>query len=142
MLALCALLLDAFEMIFVVVPVLMPPLLMVVPNVTWVAVLTLLILQASFLTPPFGYAVMMVRNLVQRPLRTSRLALALLPFLLAQVSVLLLVLQFPSLVWQRNPMKLKAPASTGPESERQGRDMLQQQLDQQEADKPAVSETN
>ena len=47
---LCALVLDAFEMIFVVIPVVMPPLLTVVHDVTWVAVLTLLILQASFLT--------------------------------------------------------------------------------------------
>ena len=39
---LCALVLDAFEMIFVVVPVVMPPLLTLVHNATWVAVLTLL----------------------------------------------------------------------------------------------------
>jgi TRAP-type mannitol/chloroaromatic compound transport system permease large subunit len=53
-LGLCAFVLDAFEMTFVVVPLLMPPLLTRVPDATWVAVLTLLILQASFLVPPFG----------------------------------------------------------------------------------------
>ena len=52
-LALCALVLDAFEMIFVVIPIVMPPLLTQIGDATWVAVLTLLILQASFLTPPF-----------------------------------------------------------------------------------------
>ena len=50
--AVCALVLDAFEMIFVVIPMALPPLLTIVHNATWVAVLTLLILQASFLTPP------------------------------------------------------------------------------------------
>ena len=61
-LAACALVLDAFEMIFVVVPLVMPALLARVPDATWVAVLTLLILQASFLVPPFGYAVLMARG--------------------------------------------------------------------------------
>jgi TRAP-type mannitol/chloroaromatic compound transport system permease large subunit len=111
MLALCALVLDAFEMIFVVIPVVMPPLLTVVPGVTWVAVLTLLILQASFLLPPFGYAVLMVRNRLRRPVRMRALARALAPYLVAQLAVLALVLSFPALVWQRNPMTL-APDPT------------------------------
>jgi len=113
-LALCALVLDAFEMIFVVIPVVMPPLLTLVPNVTWVAVLTLLILQASFLLPPFGYAVLMVRNTIRRPLSMRGLTRALLPYLAAQLVVLALVLAAPALVWQRNPMTLAPPpASAG-----------------------------
>jgi len=117
-LALCALVLDAFEMIFVVVPVVMPPLLTLVHNVTWVAVLTLLVLQASFLVPPFGYAVLMVRNRLQRPLSTRRLVRALLPYLVAQLAVLLLVLAEPRLVWQRNPLEL-APSGAAPQPEGQ-----------------------
>ena len=117
-LALCALVLDAFEMIFVVVPVVMPPLLTLVHNVTWVAVLTLLVLQASFLVPPFGYAVLMVRNRLQRPLSTRRLVRALLPYLVAQLVVLLLVLAEPRLVWQRNPLEL-APSGAAPQPEGQ-----------------------
>ena len=130
-LALCALVLDAFEMIFVVVPVVMPPLLTLVHNVTWVGVLTLLILQASFLVPPFGYAVLMVRNRLQCPLRTDRLVRALLPYLAAQLAVLALVLAEPRLVWQRNPMEL-APAGAAPKSEAEGLEMLERQLDQQQ----------
>jgi len=104
--AACALVLDAFEMIFVVIPVAMPPLLTVVHDATWVAVLTLLILQASFLTPPFGYAVLMVRHNVRRGLSLAGLARALLPYLAAQFLVLALVLAWPSLVWQRNSTAL------------------------------------
>ena len=104
--AACALVLDAFEMIFVVIPVAIPPLLTLVHDATWVAVLTLLILQASFLTPPFGYAVLMVRNAVRRKLSLSGLARALLPYLMAQLFVLVLVLAWPSLIWQRNPTAL------------------------------------
>jgi hypothetical protein len=76
-LALCALVLDAFELIFVVVPVVAPPLLTVVPNATWVAVLMLLILQASFLLPSFGYAVLMVRSRSPRPVPMDALTRAL-----------------------------------------------------------------
>jgi tripartite ATP-independent transporter DctM subunit len=129
-LALCALVLDAFEMIFVVVPVVMPPLLTLVHNVTWVAVLTLLILQASFLVPPFGYAVLMVRNRSRRPLSSNLLARALLPYLAAQLVVLALVLAEPRLAWQRNPIEL-APSGVMPRSEEEGNEMLQKQLDQQ-----------
>ena len=59
---LCAFVLDAFEIIFVIVPIVVPPLLMRVADARWVAVLMLLTLQASFLLPPFGYALMMVRG--------------------------------------------------------------------------------
>jgi TRAP-type mannitol/chloroaromatic compound transport system permease large subunit len=115
-LALCALVLDAFELIFVVVPVVMPPLLTVVPDATWVAVLTLLILQASFLLPPFGYAVLMVRSRSPRPVPMTALTRALLPYLIAQLSVLALILAAPGLVWQRNPTALSPPAASEPAS--------------------------
>jgi len=138
-LALCALVLDAFEMIFVVVPVVMPPLLTAVHNVTWVAVLTLLILQASFLVPPFGYAVLMVRNSLKRPLRMDRLAPALLPYLVAQLCVLALVLAVPRLVWQRNPIEL-IPGGAPAKSEVEGREMLERQLDEQLQARPPDNE--
>jgi tripartite ATP-independent transporter DctM subunit len=131
-LALCALVLDAFEMIFVVIPVVMPPLLTVVPAVTWVAVLTLLILQASFLLPPFGYAVLMVRNAIVLPLRMRALTRALLPYLAAQLVVLALVFALPSLVWQRNPMTLAPPPASEGESASDAPATLEEVLERQE----------
>ena len=98
-LGLCALVLDAFEMIFVVIPLVIPPLLMRVPDAPWVAVVTLLILQTSFLIPPFGYAILMVRGRTAQNLDTGKLVRAVLPYLAAQLSVLVLVLCFPQLVW-------------------------------------------
>ena len=130
--AACALVLDAFEMIFVVIPVAMPPLLTLVHDATWVSVLTLLILQASFLAPPFGYAVLMVRNSVRRGLSLMGLSRALLPYLAAQLLVLALVLAWPALIWQRNPSTLTANdqglAPTLPVSEDEARRMLERQL--------------
>ena len=94
---LCAFVLDAFEIIFVVVPIVMPPLLIRVADARWVSVLVLLTLQASFLLPPFGYALMMVRGTL-RMRRLPRFMRALLPFLLAQWLVLATVLFVPALV--------------------------------------------
>ena len=64
---LCAFVLDAFEIIFVIVPIVIPPLLVRVADARWVAVLVLLTLQSSFLLPPFGYALMMVRGAARNP---------------------------------------------------------------------------
>jgi tripartite ATP-independent transporter DctM subunit len=130
--AACALVLDAFEMIFVVIPVAMPPLLTLVHDATWVSVLTLLILQASFLAPPFGYAVLMVRNSVRRGLALQNLSRALAPYLAAQLLVLALVLAWPALIWQRNPSTLTAndPGQPNalPVSDDEARRMLERQL--------------
>jgi TRAP-type mannitol/chloroaromatic compound transport system permease large subunit len=111
-LALAALVLDAFEIIFVVIPIVMPPLLMRVPDATWVAVLALLVLQVSFLLPPLGYALLMVRGYVRKPLATLPLAKALAPYLVAQAVVLALVLAFPSLV-SPGPESRQAPTTSG-----------------------------
>jgi len=95
---LCAFVLDAFEIIFVVVPIVIPPLLIRVADARWVAVLVLLTLQASFLLPPFGYALMMVRGAIKNPAPFHSFVRALLPFLAAQWMLLIVVLLVPKLV--------------------------------------------
>jgi TRAP-type mannitol/chloroaromatic compound transport system permease large subunit len=59
MIGACSLVLDAFEMIFVVIPIVLPVVLTQVGDAQWVGVLTLLVLQLSFMLPPLGYAVML-----------------------------------------------------------------------------------
>jgi tripartite ATP-independent transporter DctM subunit len=95
---LCAFVLDAFEIIFVIVPIVIPPLLIRVADARWVAVLVLLTLQSSFLLPPFGYALMMVRATTKNPAPFRAFVRALLPFLVAQWMLLVLVLLVPKLV--------------------------------------------
>jgi tripartite ATP-independent transporter DctM subunit len=95
---LVAFVLDAFEIIFVIVPILVPPLLMRVADAGWVAVLVLLALQASFLLPPFGYALMMSRSVLKETVPLGALARALAPYLAAQLAVLAAVFFVPALV--------------------------------------------
>jgi tripartite ATP-independent transporter DctM subunit len=127
-LGLCAFVLDAFEMTFVVVPVLMPPLLVRVPDVTWVAVLTLLILQTSFLIPPFGYAVLMLRTRIAQNISGRGLARALLPYLLAQLVVLALVLAIPKLLW-RDTATLASTSPARTLTDEEADELLRRQTD-------------
>lgn len=92
-----ALVLDAFEIIFVVVPLVMPGLLARVEDASWVAALTVLTLQVSFLLPPLGYAVTMARGAVAPEVPVRRLAGALGPYLAAVALVLGAVLALPRL---------------------------------------------
>ena len=92
-----AFVLDAFEIIFVIVPIVIPPLLIRIADARWVSVLVLLTLQSSFLLPPFGYALMMVRGVLKETVAFRSFVRALAPFLAAQWLLLLLVLFFPQL---------------------------------------------
>jgi tripartite ATP-independent transporter DctM subunit len=103
LIAVSAFVLDAFEIIFVVVPIVIPPLLIRVADARWVAVLVLLTLQSSFLLPPFGYALMMVRGVLKEPVAFRAFLRALAPFLAAQWLLLLSVLLFPQLTHPGKP---------------------------------------
>jgi len=101
--ALSAFVLDAFEIIFVIVPIVIPPLLIRVADARWVSVLVLLTLQSSFLLPPFGYALMMVRGVLKEPVAFRAFLRALAPFLVAQWFLLSLVLLIPQLTHLGKP---------------------------------------
>ena len=125
----CAFVLDAFELIFLVVPIVMPPLLTVVPDAAWVSALTLLVLQIGYLLPPLGYAVLMAR--AAEPTRVSAAALlrALAPYLLGMAAVLGAVLTWPQLT---HPVA--APAAAAQPAAAQDLDeLLRQQARPREA---------
>jgi TRAP-type mannitol/chloroaromatic compound transport system permease large subunit len=96
--ALCAWVLDAFEMIFVVIPIVTPPLIAMLGDAQQAAVLLLLVLQLSFLIPPMGYAVMMARSTLGQGLSTARILVALAPFVLVQLGMVGAVFVWPEMV--------------------------------------------
>lgn len=93
--AISALVLDAFEIVFVIVPIVMPGALMRAPDAAWVAALTALTLQASFLAPPLGYAVLMTRAAGGATASAGAVARAIAPYLGALVAVIALTLAWP-----------------------------------------------
>lgn len=97
--ALCAWVLDAFEMIFVIIPIVAPALIARLGDAQQAAVLLLLVLQLSFLIPPMGYAVLMARSRSGLPAISGRRLLgALWPLLLVQVALTVAVFAFPATV--------------------------------------------
>ena len=110
--ALAAFVLDAFEIVFVIVPIVMPPILTQAPDAIWISVLALLALQASFLVPPSGYAVMMARSSLAQKTAIRPLAKALAPYLAAQLVVLALVVALPRLAHLAQPKGFDAPPVT------------------------------
>jgi len=113
---LSAFVLDAFEIIFVIVPIVAPAMLMRIEDAGWVAALILLTLQASFLTPPVGYALMLSRGLLPDAPPLGRTLRKLAPFLLAEVAVLAAVFAVPVLTHPDRifaPPPVAAPAKPG-----------------------------
>ena len=108
--ALSAFVLDAFEIVFVIVPIVMPPVLTRAPDAIWISVLALLALQASFLVPPTGYAVMMARSQMPQKTAVRPLVRALAPYLAAQLAVLGLVVVMPGLSHLAQPKGALAPS--------------------------------
>jgi tripartite ATP-independent transporter DctM subunit len=125
---LVAFVLDAFEIIFVIVPIVVPPLLVRVPDASWVAVLVLLTLQASFLLPPFGYALMMSRGALKESVPTGALARALAPYLAAQLLVLAAVLLVPALVHVGEAPGSRSRSADAPLSDEEARRRLEEML--------------
>ncbi len=126
--ALSALVLDAFEIIFVIVPIVIPPLLIRVADARWVAVLVLLALQASFINPLIGYAVMMTRTVLKQAISFPALLRSLLPYLIAQAALLLGVLLVPQLTHigeSAGDSSRKPPAISDRELQRRFDQMLQ-----------------
>jgi len=80
--ALCAWMMDAFELIFVIIPIVSPGLILLMGDAQQVAVLLLLVIQMSFLLPPMGYAVVIARQSASS-VTTGALLKALLPYLAA-----------------------------------------------------------
>src|SRR3984893_6066613 len=140
LIGLSAFVLDAFEIIFVIVPIVIPPLLIRVADARWVAVLVLLTLQASFLLPPFGYALMIVRGVLKEPVAFRALLRALAPFLAAQWLLLLVVLAFPELTHSGQSEADSTRLPAGPMSDAEFNKRLQEMI--QIPEPPDLEEQN
>jgi tripartite ATP-independent transporter DctM subunit len=67
-------------------------------SMLWFVVLMAVVLQTSFLTPPFGYALFYLRAIAPKEVRTGQIIRGVLPFIALIVLMCILVAVFPSLV--------------------------------------------
>jgi len=89
--------LDAVEIIYIVVPLLGPAVLMGDVSPVWFAVLLAMNLQTSFLTPPFGFALFYFRSVAPASIGTLDIYRGVIPFVLLQLGALAILIAFPQI---------------------------------------------
>ncbi|MBK1636718.1 TRAP transporter large permease [Rhodovulum adriaticum] len=89
--------LEAVEIIYIVVPLLGPPILGTDISPVWFAILIAMNLQTSFLTPPFGFALFYFRSVAPRDISTVDTYRGVLPFVLLQLMALGVLIAVPGL---------------------------------------------
>ncbi len=99
---------DFIEITFIVVPLLAPiagqyittiyGAEMLQPMMVWFGVLIAMNLQASFLTPPFGFALFYLKGVAPPSIQTSHIYKGIIPFIIIQLIAVLLIALFPGIV--------------------------------------------
>jgi TRAP-type mannitol/chloroaromatic compound transport system permease large subunit len=103
--------LDFFEIAFIMVPLLVPVAETLGIDLVWFGIILGINLQASFLTPPFGFALFYLRSIapmrewkdeatgkMMPPVKTLEIYRGAVPFIIIQVALVLVVIAFPQLV--------------------------------------------
>jgi len=90
---------DFIEIAFVVVPILVPIVASFGIDPIWFAILIAMNLQASFLTPPFGFALFYLKGAAGDKVSTGAIYKGVLPFIGLQLLALLIIVLFPELIY-------------------------------------------
>ena len=96
---------DFIEITFIVVPLMVPLARQYfgLDMMVWFGVLIAMNLQASFLTPPFGFALFYLKGVAPPEIETSDIYRGIIPFIIIQVFAVLLIAIFPQIVtWLPN----------------------------------------
>jgi tripartite ATP-independent transporter DctM subunit len=89
---------DAFEIIFVVVPIVAPVLLkMPGVNPVWLGIMMAVNLQTSYLHPPLGATLFYLRGVAPPDITTRHIYLGIVPFVLIQIAMLIALWFLPGL---------------------------------------------
>ncbi|WP_119460828.1 TRAP transporter large permease subunit [Rhodospirillaceae bacterium SYSU D60014] len=90
-------LIDTFEIIFIVVPIFAPVLIMMGADPLWLGVAMGIVLQTSYLTPPFGFAIFFLQGVAPQ-LGVTTIYRGVSPFIVIQLMAVVLIGTFPQLV--------------------------------------------
>ncbi len=91
---------DFIEITFIVVPLLAPiaKALFGADMMVWFGVLIAMNLQASFLTPPFGFALFYLKGVSPPSVKTTDIYKGIIPFIIIQVIMVVVIALFPDIV--------------------------------------------
>ena len=90
---------DFIEIAFIVVPILVPIAASFGIDPVWFAVLIAMNLQASFLTPPFGFALFYLKGAAGDKVATGQIYKGVIPFILLQIIALFIILMWPKIIY-------------------------------------------
>jgi tripartite ATP-independent transporter DctM subunit len=88
---------DAFEIIFVVVPIVAPPLLLMGADPIWLGVMMAVNLQTSYMHPPLGPTLFFLRGVAPPEITTRHIYVGIIPFVLIQLAALVVLWFVPGL---------------------------------------------
>jgi len=89
---------DFLEITFIIIPILVPILAHFQIDPVWFAILVAMNLQASFLTPPFGFALFYLKGAAGDQVSTGDIYRGVLPFIGLQLLALGILMLFPEIV--------------------------------------------
>lgn len=90
---------DFIEIAFVVVPILVPIVSSFGIDPVWFAIIIAMNLQASFLTPPFGFALFYLKGAAGEKVSTTAIYKGVIPFIVLQLLALLIIVISPDLIY-------------------------------------------
>ena len=90
---------DFIEISFIVVPILVPIAASFGIDPIWFAILIAMNLQASFLTPPFGFALFYLKGAAGDKVTTGQIYRGVVPFILLQLTALAIVMLWPKIIY-------------------------------------------
>lgn len=95
---LLGMLIDWVGILLIVVPIFMPVLVEFGFDPLWVGMLMIVIMQSSFLTPPFAYSLFYIKGIAPEGVTIGDIYKGAVPFVLLQVIGLILCIVFPQII--------------------------------------------
>ena len=89
--------LDFIEIIFIIIPLFGPTLFSLGFDPIWIGILIAMVLQTSFLTPPFGFSLFYLRGVAPKNISTSDIYKGVYPFIGLQILVIIFIFLFPNI---------------------------------------------
>lgn len=89
---------DFVEIAYIFIPMIAPILAKLGIDPLWFGILVAMNLQASFLTPPFGFSLFYLRGVAPASVTTPEIYRGVIPFIVLQVIALAIVMAFPEMV--------------------------------------------
>ena len=89
---------DDTAILFITMPIYIPIVIDLGFDPIWFGVLYIINMQMAYLTPPFGYCLMLIRGVVPPDITMGDIYRSIVPFVIIQGMVLLLIMVFPQIV--------------------------------------------